>query len=87
MTPILTCYTPTKIISEKITINILKLKLASCVSISKNIKSIYTYKKKICKENEYKLTIKTKKNLIKKLIIYLKKTHPYKKINITIVYI
>lgn len=85
MTTFIICYTPTKIISEKITINILKLKLASCVSISKNIKSMYTYKKKICKENEYKLTIKTKKKLIEKVVVYLKTTHPYKKINITIV--
>lgn len=84
MTTIIICYMPTKIISEKITINILKLQLASCISISKNIKSVYTYKKKLCKENEYKLTIKTKKNLTNKLIQYIKKNHPYKLINLTI---
>lgn len=80
MTTILIVYLPTKIISEKIMTKILNLKLSSCISISKNIKIIHIYKKKICKENEYKLIIKTKKFLIKKLKLYIKNTYFYNEI-------
>ena len=45
---------------------LIKKKLSSCISILKNIKSIYKYRKKLCKENEYQIIIKTTiKNKIK----------------------
>ena len=72
------CYTPTKLLSEKISLHLLKKKLSSCISISKNIQFVYTYKKKICKENEYKITIKTNHFFESHVIKYLKNMHPYK---------
>ncbi|MFO7888754.1 MAG: divalent-cation tolerance protein CutA [bacterium] len=51
-------------------------KLASCVQINKII-SYYTWKGESKKEPEYRLLIKTKKALYKKVEKYIKKMHSY----------
>ncbi len=82
----LICYIPTKKIIEKISIFLLKKKISNYILIFKNIKSIYTYKKKICKETEFKITINTKTKFKNTIITFIKKIHPYKYPNITILY-
>ena len=66
------CYTPIKTLAEKIIFTILKKKLSTCISITKNIQFIYIYKKNICKEYEYKIII-TSNNITENIIIkYIK---------------
>jgi len=64
-----------KLVLEKIALILILKKYASCMSMLKNIKFIHSYKKKLYKENEYKMFIKVKKkNLfyIKEIISFYK---------------
>lgn len=54
----------------------LNKKLAACVQRLK-IKSSYMWKKKLCKEKEYLLIIKTSKEKLKELENFLDKNHSY----------
>jgi periplasmic divalent cation tolerance protein len=55
----------------------MKNKLAACVNIIDNIKSIFWWQGKIDKAKEVLLIIKTKKKLIDKLIKKVKSLHSY----------
>ncbi len=63
--------------AEKIATTLVKEKLAACVNIIPKIKSIYSWKKKICKEEEFLLLIKTRKSLYSLLERRILKLHPY----------
>lgn len=52
-------------------------KLAACVNIVPQIKSIYWWKGKVETSNEKLLIIKTRKSLVVKLIKAVKKLHSY----------
>lgn len=52
-------------------------KLAACVNISSPVQSIYSWKGKICSENEYLLIIKSKKSLFKKIKNRIQQLHLY----------
>jgi periplasmic divalent cation tolerance protein len=56
---------------------LLNKRVCACINIIKNIESQYWWKGKIEKSKEYLLIIKTRKNLIDKLITETKKIHPY----------
>jgi periplasmic divalent cation tolerance protein len=51
-------------------------KLAACVQFCK-IKSVYTWKKKLCVDKEVLLSIKTKKENFKKIQRKIKENHSY----------
>ena len=73
---ILILSTRNKLVLEEISIILIKKKIASCISIFKNIKFIRNYHKKLCKEKEYRLFIKIKRNNffnIKKYINFYEK--------------
>lgn len=57
---------------------ILKKKLVSCINIIQNIKCFYISKKKIIKEKENQIIIKTFNSKKKKIIKIIEKNHPYK---------
>ena len=57
--------------------HLIKNRLAACVNIVDNIKSIFWWKGKIEKPKEVLLIIKTKKRLIDKLIKKVKSLHSY----------
>lgn len=57
--------------------HLIKNRLAACVNIVDNIKSIFWWKGKIDKAKEVLLIIKTKKRLIDKLIKKVKSLHSY----------
>ena len=57
--------------------HLIKNRLAACVNIIDNIKSIFWWKGKIDKAREVLLIIKTKKRLIDKLIKKVKALHSY----------
>lgn len=52
-------------------------KIAACVNIIPNIKSIYTWQDKVEESNEVLLIIKTIENNLDKLEEIVKKYHPY----------
>ncbi|MCX5711962.1 MAG: divalent-cation tolerance protein CutA [Candidatus Omnitrophica bacterium] len=63
--------------AEKIAAELVRLKLAACVSIIENIKSIYRWKGKIEQSKELLLIIKTKKSMVPKLIKKVRSLHSY----------
>ena len=52
-------------------------KLAACVNIIPNVKSIYRWKGKINKDSEYLLIIKTVKRVEKEVFENIRKLHSY----------
>ncbi len=63
--------------AEKIATTIVKEKLAACVNIVPKIKSVYSWKNKICREEEFLLIIKTRSSLYSKLEKRILEIHPY----------
>jgi periplasmic divalent cation tolerance protein len=75
----LICFVTTSNLDEanKIAKALVSKKLAACVNIIDPIKSIYTWKKKLCEDKECLLIIKTKQILANKLKKEIKKLHSY----------
>ena len=70
--------TKNKLILEEMALHLIEKKYVSCISIMKNIKFIHIYKKKLYKENEYKMFIKIKNSeffYIKNLISLYKNVY------------
>lgn len=65
------------VVAEEFIKKILELKLAKCANIYP-IKSVYTWNKKIVKENEIAVILKTTTLKLQKLEEFLEKNHPYK---------
>ena len=63
--------------AKKLTKALLGKKLAACVNIIPKVESAYWWKGKIEKADELLLIIKTRKSLLNKLIIEVKKNHSY----------
>ena len=67
----------TKAEADQIANKLVQEKLAACVNIIPNIKSIYRWKDKINTDSEFLLIIKTMKSVENKVIQYIKKHHSY----------
>lgn len=63
--------------ASKIARALVEKRLAGCVNIVKNIRSIYTWKDNIEDEAETLMIIKTKRELYKQLIYTVKELHSY----------
>ncbi|UJR34894.1 hypothetical protein I4U23_027672 [Adineta vaga] len=63
--------------ARKLSRSIVESHLAACVNIIPNIRSVYEWKSTIHEDNELILLIKTKKDLVPKLIEFVKKNHSY----------
>jgi len=68
---------PNKKEAEHIAQQLIKTRLAACVNITENIKSIFWWKGKVDRASEVLLIIKTRKSLINKLIKKVKSLHSY----------
>ncbi|XP_011498179.1 PREDICTED: protein CutA homolog [Ceratosolen solmsi marchali] len=53
-------------------------KLAACINIIKNVKSIYKWDNSIVEDDEHLLMIKTRTDTVPALTQYVKEHHPYK---------
>jgi len=62
---------------EKIGNALVEEKLAACTNIIKGLTSIYTWKKKLCKDEEVLLLIKTRIEKFDKLAKRVKELHSY----------
>ncbi len=70
------CTVPGKEKTEEIAKKIVKEKLGACVNYFK-VNSVFEWKGKIEKEEEYLLIIKTKEEKFEELENFIKKIHPY----------
>jgi periplasmic divalent cation tolerance protein len=68
---------PSLKVAEKIGATLVKEKLAACANITGKIRSIYSWKGKICREGEVLMILKTRKNLYGRLEKRLRALHPY----------
>ncbi len=67
----------TKAEADQIANKLVQERLAACVNIIPNIKSIYRWKDKISTDSEFLLIIKTMKSVENKVIQCIKKHHSY----------
>ncbi|MFC2048804.1 divalent-cation tolerance protein CutA [Elusimicrobiota bacterium] len=63
--------------ADKIASVLVERKLAACVSINKDIVSIYRWKGDICRDKEVQLIIKSKKTMLASIITAVKELHSY----------
>ncbi len=56
---------------------IVSQRLAACVNIASAVQSLYWWEGKIQNDREALLVAKTRKPLVKKLISFVRKNHPY----------
>ncbi len=56
---------------------LLEKKLCACVNIIKNIRSLYTWKEKLCDDHETLLIIKTKEKAFDRIAAEIKRLHSY----------
>src|SRR3989338_9669952 len=64
--------------AQKIANALVKQKLAACVQILPQMESIYIWEKKICRDKEFLVIIKSQKKLFLKLEKTILKLHSYK---------
>lgn len=63
--------------ARKIGETLVRAKLAACANIHGPMDSIYEWKGKLCREKETLLLVKTRKNLFKKIVTAVRKSHSY----------
>ena len=71
------CTVPSKKIAKDITKVIMKHKLAACVSMIENVKSIFAWDGEICEEKEILLMIKTRRANYGKVKLVVEDIHSY----------
>ncbi|MFQ5901927.1 MAG: divalent-cation tolerance protein CutA [Thermodesulfobacteriota bacterium] len=63
--------------AERIGAKLVEEKLAACTSLIPNIKSIFSWKGKLCKEAEVLMIIKSRETLFPKIMDRVKELHSY----------
>ena len=71
------CTVPNKKIARQITKVLMKHKLAACVSMIENVKSVFSWDGEICEEKEILMMIKTRRNLYGKVKLVVEELHSY----------
>ena len=71
------CTVPTKKLAKEITKVIMKHKLAACVSMIENVKSIFSWDGEICEEKEILMMIKTRRANYGKIKLVIEDMHSY----------
>ncbi len=64
-------------IARKLAHSIVEARLAACVNIIPNVRSVYEWQSKIHEDEELILMIKTRREYVPQLIEFVKKNHPY----------
>lgn len=68
---------PSEKVALAISRKLVNRKLAACVNIIPKVRSIYTWKKKLCDDKELLLVIKSRRRLWDKIVREVKAGHPY----------
>ena len=71
------CTVPTKKLAKEITKILMKHKLAACVSMIDNVKSVFSWDGEICEEKEILLMIKTRRTNYGKVKLVIEDMHSY----------
>ena len=74
---VVNCTVPDKKIAKEITKILMKHKLAACVSMVENIKSIFSWDGEVCEEKEVLMMIKTRRANYGKIKLVIEDVHPY----------
>jgi periplasmic divalent cation tolerance protein len=68
---------PSEKIASQIGKMIISKKLAACVNIIPEIRSLYRWKNKICNDKEFLIIIKSSAKRFNELAVKIQKMHPY----------
>lgn len=71
------CTVPNKKLAKDIIRVLMKHKLAACVSMVENVKSIFSWEGEICEEKEILLMIKTRRTNYGKIKLVIEDMHSY----------
>ena len=71
------CTVPKKKIAKDITKVLMKHKLAACVSMIENVKSVFSWEGEICEEKEIMMMIKTRRANYGKIKLVIEDMHDY----------
>ena len=71
------CTVPNKTTAKEIANTLMRHKLAACVSMIENVKSVFSWDGEVCEEKEILLMIKTRRANYGKIKIYIEEVHPY----------
>lgn len=71
------CTVPSKKLAKDITKVLMKHKLAACVSMIENVKSVFSWEGEICEEKEILLMIKTRRANYGKVKLVIEDLHSY----------
>ena len=71
------CTVPSKKIAKEITKVIMRHKLAACVSMIENVKSVFSWDGEICEEKEILMMIKTRRANYGKVKLVIEDLHSY----------
>ena len=74
---VINCTVPNKKIAKDITRVLMKHKLAACVSMIENVKSVFSWDGEICEEKEILLMIKTRRSNYGKVKLVIEDLHSY----------
>ena len=74
---VVNCTVPNKKVAREITKVIMRHKLAACVSIVENVKSVFSWEGELCEEKELLMTIKTRRANYGKIKLVIEDIHPY----------
>ncbi len=71
------CTVPNKRLAKDITKILMKHKLAACVSMVENVKSVFSWDGEICEEKEVLMMIKTRRSNYGKIKLVIEDLHSY----------
>lgn len=71
------CTVPNKKLAKEITKVLMKHRLAACVSMVENVKSIFSWEGEICEEKEVLMMIKTRRANYGKIKLVIEDMHTY----------
>lgn len=74
---VVNCTVPNKKVAKEITKVIMRHRLAACVSIVENVKSVFSWEGELCEEKELLMTIKTRRANYGKIKLVIEDIHPY----------
>lgn len=74
---VINCTVPSKKMAKDITKVLMKHKLAACVSMIDNVKSVFSWDGEICEEQEVLMLIKTRRSNYGKVKLVIEDMHSY----------
>lgn len=74
---VINCTVPSKKLAKDITRVLMKHKLAACVSMIDNVRSVFSWEGEVCEEKEVLMLIKTRRTNYGKVKLVIEDMHSY----------